>query len=169
MPTATAEMRRAPRMACRKMVSWIWRRAGSWIQTSRSKILRITLRFSYLATQGSSSHELLDACVLNVSMESSFASKPWGSSSEPKSSHGRRWRWCMPCRTTHMPFQAAISVETPIKKAMMDMTRHARLALLRVRRMAISRPATIPPIPRPRAKTTRGRLPLQMVQRMKLG
>lgn len=129
----------------------------------------MTLRFSYLATQGSSSHELLDACVLKVSMESSLASKPWGSSSELKSSHGRKWRWCIPCRTTHMPFQAAINVEIPMKNPMIEMTRQARLAVLRVRRIATRRPATMPPIPRPRAKITRDRLPLQMVQRIKLG
>jgi hypothetical protein len=68
-----------------------------------------------------------------------------------------------------MPFQAAISVEIPMRKPMMERTRQARPALLRVMRMAAMKPPTMPAMPRPRAKMTRGRLPLQMVQRMKLG
>lgn len=71
--------------------------------------------------------------------------------------------------TTHIPFQAAMRVETPIKNNNDDRTRQARPALLRVRMMAVTRPAMMVPTPSPRAKTTRGRLPLQMVHRMKLG
>lgn len=68
-----------------------------------------------------------------------------------------------------MPFQAAMSVEMPMTKPINERTLQARPALLRVRRMATMRPATMPPMPKPRAKMTRGRLPLQIVQRMKLG
>ena len=156
-------------MAWMKMVSCIWRRAGSWIQTSRSKILRTMLRFSYRATHGSSSHELLEACESTLLDESDLNSYVCCSSSDAKSSQGRMCRWCMPWRTTHMPFHAAISVEVPMKKPIMEMARHARPALLSVRMMATSRPAIMPKMPSPRAKMTRARLPLQMVQRTKLG
>src|SRR5882757_3321402 len=71
--------------------------------------------------------------------------------------------------TTHMPFHAAIRVAMPMKNPMNDSTLHARPALLRVIRIAAMMPPTIPPTPRPRAKITRGRLPLQIVHRMKLG
>ena len=71
--------------------------------------------------------------------------------------------------TTHIPFHAAISVDTPIKSPTADKTRHPRPALLKTSRMPVMIPATIPPIPNPRAKITRGRLPLQMLQRMKFG
>ena len=71
--------------------------------------------------------------------------------------------------TTHMPFQAAISVAIPIMNPTADSTRQLRLALLKVVRIAVMRPAIIPAMPRPRAKVTRGRLPLQIVQRTKLG
>ena len=71
--------------------------------------------------------------------------------------------------TTHMPFHAAISVATPIMKPMAESTRQPRPALLRHMRMAQMIPPIMPATPRPRAKMTRGLLPLQMVQRMKLG
>ncbi len=71
--------------------------------------------------------------------------------------------------TTHIPFQAQIKVATPIMKPIADKTLQPRPALLRVMRTAATIPPTIPPTPRPRAKMTRGRLPLQMVHRMKLG
>jgi hypothetical protein len=71
--------------------------------------------------------------------------------------------------TTHMPFHAAIHVAVPIMKPMKVNTRHARLAPLKARTMPATMPAMIPPMPRLRAKTTRARLPLQIVQRMKFG
>lgn len=71
--------------------------------------------------------------------------------------------------TTHIPFHAAISVATPIKNPMADKTRQPRPALLNVMSTAAIIPPTIPPTPRPRAKMTRARLPLQMLHRMKFG
>jgi hypothetical protein len=65
--------------------------------------------------------------------------------------------------TTHMPFQAAIKVAIPIKKPMAERALQPRLAELSVRITAHRKPPTIPPIPRPRAKMTRGRFPLQIV------
>jgi hypothetical protein len=91
------------------------------------------------------------------------------SSGSAKSSQGRRWRWCIPWRTTHMPFHAAMRVEIPMMRRMIGSTRHPRPAELNVMRRSARIPRRINEIPRPRAKMTRGRLPLQMVQRMKLG
>ena len=71
--------------------------------------------------------------------------------------------------TTHIPFQAAKRVAIPIIKGTAEMILHGREAPLTVRRTTVTMPPTIPPMPRPRAKITRGRLPLQIVQRMKLG
>ena len=68
-----------------------------------------------------------------------------------------------------MPFQAAMRVEMPSIKPIIGSTRHARPAEESVMRMSARMPRRINEIPRPRAKITRGRLPLQMVQRMKLG
>ena len=72
-------------------------------------------------------------------------------------------------RTTHMPFQAAISVATPNMKPIAESALQPRPALLRVMRIALMMPPRMPATPRPRAKMTRGLLPLQMVHRMKLG
>ena len=72
-------------------------------------------------------------------------------------------------RTTHMPFQAAMSVATPNMKPMAESALQPRPALLRVMSIAEMIPPRIPATPRPRAKMTRGLLPLQMVHRMKLG
>ena len=71
--------------------------------------------------------------------------------------------------TTHMPFQAAIRVAMPIMKPIADRTLQPRPASLRVMIIAAMIPPTMPPMPRPRANIIRGRFPLQMVQRMKLG
>ena len=68
-----------------------------------------------------------------------------------------------------MPFHAANSVEMPIKNGTAAMTRHGRAAELTVSSTAVTTPPMMPAVPRPRANSTRGRLPLQMVQRMKLG
>jgi hypothetical protein len=71
--------------------------------------------------------------------------------------------------TTHMPFQAAIKVETPRMRRMIGKTRHPRPRLLIVKRMSVTMPAKMRKIPRPRANKTRGLLPLQMAWRTKLG
>ena len=71
--------------------------------------------------------------------------------------------------TTHMPFHAAISVATPIMNPMAESTLQPRPALLRQMRMAQMIPPIMPATPSPRAKTTRGALPLQMVHRIKFG
>lgn len=71
--------------------------------------------------------------------------------------------------TTHMPFHAAMSVANPMISSKIGSTRHARPTELNVRRMSARMPATMTNMPRPRAKMTRGRLPLQMAHRMKLG
>lgn len=68
-----------------------------------------------------------------------------------------------------MPFQAASRVEIPIQKATADNALQPLPPLLNVMSTAVMAPATIRDTPRPRANITRGRLPLQMVQRMKLG
>lgn len=68
-----------------------------------------------------------------------------------------------------MPFQAAMSVEMPMNQPRKGRTRQPRPACDRVMRRSARKPAKIPKMPRPRAKMTRGRLPLQIVQRMKLG
>ena len=169
MPTKMQESTNAPSKLCRKMVSWIWRSAGSWIQTSRSKMRRMMLRLAYLGTQGSSSNELAleltsESCEVDFSLV-----RETSSVESAKSSQGRRWRWCMPCRTTHMPFQAAMSVAIPMNQPMKGITRQPRPAEDKVMMMFAMRPAAMVKTPRPRAKITRGRLPLQIAQRMKLG
>lgn len=71
--------------------------------------------------------------------------------------------------TTHMPFQAAMRVETPRTSRMRGSTRHPRPTLLRVMRTSVTIPAMMRKIPSPRAKSTRGRFPLQIACRTKLG
>lgn len=83
-------------------------------------------------------------------------------------SDNRQERQSSPTLTTHIPFHAAISVATPIRNPIADRALQSRPALLRVMSMAATRPAMIPATLRPRAKITRGRLPLQILQRMKL-
>lgn len=68
-----------------------------------------------------------------------------------------------------MPFHAAIKVAMPMMKPMADNARQARSERLTVSKVADVKPARMPVTPRPRANTTRGRLPLQMDQRTKLG
>jgi len=75
-------------IACTKMVSWIMRKAGSWIHVSRSKILRIRLCSEYLTSQGSSSKLLL---VPKESKDRFCISI--GSSASTNSSQGRICRW----------------------------------------------------------------------------
>ena len=66
-----------------------------------------------------------------------------------------------------MPFHAAMSVATPTMNPIAERILQDRPALLSVTSTAAMIPPTMPPTPRPRANMTRGRLPLQMVQRMK--
>jgi len=68
-----------------------------------------------------------------------------------------------------MPFQAAMRVAKPSSQPASGMTRHGLLAELRVIRRSAMKAARMRKMPSPRAKTTRERLPLQMVQRMKFG
>lgn len=74
-----------------------------------------------------------------------------------------------PKLTIHIPFQAQMSVATPIRKPMADKTLQPRPAWLSVIRIAATMPPMIPPTPRPLANMTRGLLPLQIVHRMKFG
>jgi hypothetical protein len=68
-----------------------------------------------------------------------------------------------------MPFQAAIRVDMPRISRISGSTRHARPAQLSVMMTSATMAPTMRKMPRPRANSTRGRLPLQMAQRMKLG
>lgn len=68
-----------------------------------------------------------------------------------------------------MPFHAAKSTATPMKRPIKAKALHPRLAELRVMTMAYKMAATTVLIPRTRAINCRGGLLLQMVQRMKLG
>lgn len=74
-----------------------------------------------------------------------------------------------PKLTIHIPFHAQMSVATPIRNPMADKALQPRPAWLSVIRIAATMPLMIPPTPRPRANTTRGLLPLQIVHRIKFG
>jgi hypothetical protein len=71
--------------------------------------------------------------------------------------------------TTHIPFHAATRVEKPRRNKITGKTLQARPALLNVRRMSVTIPAMMRNMPSPRAKMTRGLLPLQIAWRTKLG
>lgn len=68
-----------------------------------------------------------------------------------------------------MPFHAATKVAMPTNQPIAAKALKPRGALLKVSSVAAAKPNRIVLTPRPRAKMTRGRLPLQMVQRMKFG
>lgn len=144
---------------CRKIISCVCLNAGSWIQTSRSKIFLIIDRSSYFLTHGySSSFPRLD-----------WSSRYIADSSNSHNSQGRRCRWWRPCNTMHIPRHAAYNVDIPRTQNTAEKARHPRDVLLRVVRIAYKKPKTIKLIPRALANIWRGLLPLQMLQRMKLG
>ena len=68
-----------------------------------------------------------------------------------------------------MPFHAAIKVEKPRMSRMSGRTLHARPAQLSVMMISATMAPRMRKMPKPLANRTRGRLPLQMAQRMKFG
>jgi hypothetical protein len=70
---------------------------------------------------------------------------------------------------THSPLYAAIMVLIPINHMGAASILHHLLTLLNVKMIAMINPKPIWLIPIVRTKKTRGRLPLQIDQRMKLG
>jgi len=165
--------------ACTKILSCTCLNAGSWIQTSLSKIFLTIFRFAYLSVQYCIVASFL-AVLLGFSGSSSNV--PNSVSGEEGAvgvlmefedawniSHGRTCLWWRPCSTTHIPFQAAMLVDKPSTQSIMLSQRHPRCIPLIANTNASKIPSRISAAPRPRAKMTRGRLPLQMASRMKLG